>query len=448
MANQEHVHRLLQGVWHWNDWRSSQDEDFQPDLSGHHFDRGTNFAWRGRGGAEFQRLNLQGANFLGAKLQEADFFGAKLQGAIFIDAELEWANFANARLGGAMFEEANLEGARFYFARLEGARFNAGRLEGAYFQRAKLEGAYFLDAKLQEADFIGAELEGANFVSANLQGANFLGAKLQGANFSSSRGLLLDQSFAVPIALDRPSLLREPLARLRAPLRERRWPRWLPGAELRRETSDPWSALRLTYSGSRLLFQLLLLLAFFFPLIARVTFWSGVNQAQAALVPLNQELKAAVEKVENENSQSLEGLKAEIESVRRRHGLAPAAEGEIRRLLERSNRKPKVELLLMKELGERIARTSPCLRPDCDSAPVIGVLLGSEDGWRSTTVWLGLILLTYQSIRIYLTYSVVCLRDAEIITQRSPALDEYRVLYTLHKVASGLFYVAIAAFLL
>src|SRR5579875_2382899 len=79
MANQDHLHKLREGVDVWNHWRQDHPQ-ITPDLSG----------------AELTSANLRGANFTSTNLRDASLMRADLAGASFAGANLAGTSFSGA----------------------------------------------------------------------------------------------------------------------------------------------------------------------------------------------------------------------------------------------------------------------------------------------------------------------------------------------------------------
>lgn len=187
-------------------------------------------------------------------------------------------NFLSADLSGTRFEKVDLDGCDFQFAILRGVEFRSSRvrkcnfyacesIEGIVFQEvhdSKFEHVSFAECNLHEkwfencsfryVEFSGARLEFLNFVrcqfrnctfaeAATIKSVDFHGARLtqcdlHEADFSTCSNFVLDGS---------------DVHDLRLPVR----------------SSDPWSQLVRSYTGTTMLFNLLFLGVFFSPLILK-----------------------------------------------------------------------------------------------------------------------------------------------------------------------------------
>ena len=146
---------------------------------------------------------------------------------------------------------------------------------------------------LRYSNFANANLAFVNLRSANLHQSNFegavmWGADLEGADLTDAKGLTLNENNI-------------------------RNARFSPNAD------DDWSVLRRTYTGARLLFHVLLMLAFFLPFVAKTFYWVAMNNAQhhaqtfysdvAKAVSTHPELESAFQRVEAALKQHKELLK-------------------------------------------------------------------------------------------------------------------------------------------
>jgi hypothetical protein len=103
---------------------------------------------------------------------------------------------------------------------------------------------------LQHANLADAKLQGANLNAADLKVANLVRADLEGADLRGTNSLIISCNF-------------------------------VKGAQFDTRATDPWWVLRRTYSGPRLIFNLLFLAAFLSPYIVKVLFWVAINRTQA-----------------------------------------------------------------------------------------------------------------------------------------------------------------------
>ena len=121
---------------------------------------------------------------------------------------------------------------------------------------------------LRHSDFANAtlgatDLRGANLAESNFAGATMWLADLEGADLTDVKGLALSENNI-------------------------RNARFSPNAD------DDWSVLRRTYTGARLLFHVLLMLAFFLPFVAKTFYWVALNNAQNHAMTLYSDVAKAV----------------------------------------------------------------------------------------------------------------------------------------------------------
>jgi hypothetical protein len=139
---------------------------------------------------------------------------------------------------------------------LRGARLNGAALAGADMTGANLTGAHLEGADLRAATLDDADLSGANLSAANLEGASLAAANLSDAVLRGVRKLRFDDN----------EILGARLTVRHANDDERGFGRLLRSPFVLRETDDPWSLLRRTYTGTNLILSLLALLPFALPL--------------------------------------------------------------------------------------------------------------------------------------------------------------------------------------
>ncbi|MEM7244619.1 MAG: pentapeptide repeat-containing protein [Acidobacteriota bacterium] len=162
-----------------------------------------------------------------------------LGGAEVLVGKLSQANLSAADLSEAMLFQADLREARLMNADLSRARM----------QRANLGGAILHGADLTGSDLFMANLSNADIRNSDLSEAHLNKAILTNVDLSRIRGLVLDDN---PIE----------------------------GAKFPPRASDPWSILRRNYTGPRLLFHLLLLVAFVGPYALEAATWLTLSSAQ------------------------------------------------------------------------------------------------------------------------------------------------------------------------
>lgn len=217
-----------------------------------------------------------GANFARGRLGDrADFANAEFgERASFRGAELgDGASFTSAKFGdGSGFTTTVFgEGAGFAYANFGD---DAGFVSAEFGDGATLQAACFgNEASFHNAKFGDrANFQWASFgYRADLRESSLRRANLCGADFNSAR--LLDAN------LEDADLRRVSNLRLDSTI--------IRNARFSPHSRDLWSVLRRTYTGPRLLFTLLFLVAFFTPYVAKTLFWLGVHRLQVVL-PINE----------------------------------------------------------------------------------------------------------------------------------------------------------------
>ncbi len=203
MANPEHLAKLIEGAYFFDDWRKTH-PDIRVDLSNADF-TGPEFRWRLsqinlRGailrGARFFISEDRGANLVNTDLREADLREvvlkrADLTGAVLSKVDLRGANLSGVNGREVRMNEANLEGACLKWTNLAGADLSGAKLWKANLRHARLDSANLTRADLRLADLMRAQLGEANLNSANLRFAILSKAYLCGADLRSAH---LDQA--------------------------------------------------------------------------------------------------------------------------------------------------------------------------------------------------------------------------------------------------------------
>jgi len=288
-----------------------------------------------------------------ADLREADLTGANLS----------FADLRKSILTGAKLQQANLSGAKLMRAELVQAKLERADLTDADLRKANLS-----CANLQNAILDSAKMQDANLFNANLRDAKLLAANLKNANLRSASHLILDETIVT-------------------------------GASFGIDAQDPWSILRRNYSGSRLIFNLLFLVAFFSPYLAKVAFWAWVNRVQTYAEAIVNERTSAV------------GVDS----------------GLIRNL-------------------------SRCLAEQCDPMPAWQLIVGADKGWLFCV--LAIALIAYNTLRAGITWRVASLREEEERMGCSPPWtgakwwQNYRLLFWAHQYfVRWVFWIAIIAFI-
>jgi uncharacterized protein YjbI with pentapeptide repeats len=241
---------LIKDVEQWNAYREKY-KDWIPNLER----------------ANFSSLDLSHINF-----EETKLFGANLQGAYMC-----LANLNNADLRESNFRQANLVGIKLRGAQLQSANLEGANLEGAELQKASLvycqcNGANFDGANFEDAALINANFQKADFKSSHLKGANLGGSDFRESKFRWANLDVINLIFADFRASD-----------LRNTNNIRFDETLIEGTLLSPNSNEPWTVLRREYTGSKLLFHLLLLVLFLIPLASKTLFWNVVSEGQVVL---------------------------------------------------------------------------------------------------------------------------------------------------------------------
>lgn len=312
----------------------------------------------------------------------------------------------------------------------------------------KLMEAPLSRAALNKVDLSNCDLRGADFEKANLAGANLCGADLRGAKFSGAymwqcdltdANLLearLDEATLDQAKLDNTNLLDARMERAslkkaslhgaftyrtkfeNSDFAEARG--FVPDNTLIRgsyfsiSSDDPWSILRYGYTGPRTIMNVFVLLVAILPFLVKAGFWFAVIRAQE----WTQEAASAT----------------------------PTPDG-----------------------------LASCLSAECREVPLWSVVIGLDQGGL---LWVPpIILILYNTFRLFMTYRVGVLRDAEERSGFSPhftvchpppyssvnprpqkfgprqrelwrrILSSYGWLWRIHKLLGWFFFLSVAAFI-
>jgi len=295
-----------------------------------------------RATVSFVRSNLSDTRLCSAHIREVNFYGADLQRA----------NFSNANSGQAKYGSAKLQNSIFYNANLEGAVFTSASLQNTSFNQVNLQHANFSFANLQDARFSGSNLKHTNLKAANLQGADLRGAN----NFRLDACFIKDAKF-------------EP------------------------KSKDPWSVLRRTYTGPKLIYVMLGLVAFALPYIAKVGLWSLINRVQKYTSESDKFLGSRIK------AQEISGA-----------------------LLS------KVDVST-----DNITAVTRCLSDNCTAYPVWKLIFAVDQdplvlGFISVPLWfLTVTMISYNLLRGVLTYLIATMRDEEERSGFSPAWSKKKI---------------------
>ena len=346
--------------------------------------------------AEDPRITLSFAHLDHADLRMARLEHAVLGGAHLNHADLQEACLDHADLQEARLDHADLRMARLAHASLASAYLASARLEHAVLQGADLNKASLASAHLDDADLRGADLTDANLPSAilnlaHLEHARLFEANLEGADLRSIRKLRLDSNVVRNARFS-------PLAR------------------------DPWSKLRRAYTGPKMVFNLLFLVAFLVPYVLKTAGWVALNQVQGEMAIAFEKLEGVVEGLEAEPHPAARPMKAAIEAL--------------------SGRLPDDTRWALEGLSEAVAKLEsekhPAARPARAALEAVERRLPGEgkEGWSRYRVWQlvlgadrGMLqwlpataLLVYNVFRALLTWCVAGMRDEEERSGHCPRL--------------------------
>ncbi|MFN0106390.1 MAG: pentapeptide repeat-containing protein [Bryobacteraceae bacterium] len=269
---------------------------------------------------QLSHTNLSGTDFIGTRRAPVE--------RRHISGDLRYADLSGANLSGA-FIRADFSKAQLVRADLSDADLGTSRLTNTNLKFANLS-----RADLRYVDLDGALLHRADMSEANLEGA---------------RGVVLDAN-----------LIR--------------------GAKFSAFANDPWSVLRQDYTGTRLFFHLLLLVAFFVPYVFRTMGWVSVNRSQEAIADATKTIAESAARLGKNQQVPPEIIDAAV---------------------------------------ERLKSMKPCLSADCKTFPVWKLLIGAD---RPFVFWaLTLCVILYNFCRWILTRYVGALHDEEERSGRAPA---------------------------
>lgn len=256
-------------------------------------------------------------------------------------------------LTGADLSDRDLVGYDFTNAYLDRTKFTRAKLAKAILRHAEAAGADFSDADLRRGVLSRANLEGSTFARADLVATNFTGANLYGVDLSSA-----DLRGATGILLDG------------CRIKDAHFPAL---------SDDPWSVLRRSYTGSRMLIHLLALVIFVVPLFVKTGFWVGVNRGQQLLAGMLKRVEQAV-------------------------------------VSRRSPEEHRTNLLA--DALKQVSESGLCLRAECREVPVWKLSIGMEQEFHLAI--LALAFLVYNGFRGVLTFVVSALRDEEVRSGYAP----------------------------
>lgn len=380
------------------------------------------------------------ANFQGSRLDDADFTGANLTGAIFYGASLVRAKLIGSMLSEAEFNKksslinANLNKAdchatNFGGADLTGAKFKKANLtevngelsifNGCNFSRADLSDGVLRGAKLIEADFRMANLKRCSFSRAILTEADFSGADLREIrnNHPIERRFAILGSSIIPF--DSNTIYR---------------------TKFTNGVTDHWSLLRRKYTGSMLSFNMLFLILFLLPYFGQTFFWIAVNRAEArAASAITRPLNKVISHLQNSTDE-----KAKVWVTRTRQLLIKienlgyfSVAKELQNLIDEGldilyTIKSEYSVMLAGELQLILPSLRAMLGWDLEEWRLWQLLIGCNLG--AGYVAITVLIILYNISRGILTYMVGPLRDEEVRTQMTPAINDYGYLFYIHRL--------------
>jgi uncharacterized protein YjbI with pentapeptide repeats len=306
-------------------------------------------------------------------------------------------------LSGIDLLSADLTGIDLSYTVLRGARLEAATLKQADLSGADLGPMHATTAggEAKVTDLTDANLERAILVGADLENALLVGTNLSGADLRDCRNIRLDHTITR-------------------------------GAFLSPSAGDRWSVLRRSYTGARMIFNLIFLSAFFLPLALRAAILANASRAQTEMIDAGDAIITALKSatpIDSTAVRRLEAARTALLAMR-----APDNDASVR------------------------AETAPAPAPGWTPTKAWTLLLGSEHG--SLLLLTSIALLIYNLLRWILTSIVAPMRDEEAFSGTSPPFarvsdgsfggwlrswtSAYGWLIVPHRVVRGLFWVSIA----
>jgi uncharacterized protein YjbI with pentapeptide repeats len=351
-----------------------------------------NSTWRRRD--DWFNPSLSGCQFDHKDVRGIDLRNAELAPKSGDHSRHEYANFS-----GAKFSGANISQSLFNDTLMDGVDLTRAYAVGSYFNRAILRKANLSGADLRDTNFENADLTDAKLVSADLRGAKLHGAILDGADLRAAQGVMVDENSVYRTKFNNRAGIVWRVFFIFA-----RFIAWI-GTKLRlaseaelvemrkrQELEDSWSLLRRTYTGANLFISLLFLASFSVPYIAKAVLLNEIGHGEAAIV---NKLDVA----------------------------PPSTEASPRSTSD--NKTSAADVLKQR------------------TYPIWQILLGIDSGNYAWTMLICL-LIVYNGLKWFLTTSIAPMRDAEERSHVTPALPEYRVFLSLHRVVSLLYWVSLA----
>ena len=209
------------------------------------------------GGIEFKTCILASVDFTNADLRGADLTGSTLTNSMLEGTLLSGVRAESARFAGSSLRLAkDLREISWRGLVISECDLSDSELQGLDFSNVIARNTNFSESRLQNCKFKDADVSGALFKGAKLGFTDWSGAELNSADFEGA-----DLRYVKTIRFDLNNLYT---------------------ARLSPKGADIWTELRRQYSGSRLAFHLLILVAFFLPYVIRAAAWVQVNNAQTA----------------------------------------------------------------------------------------------------------------------------------------------------------------------
>ena len=242
-GNLDHLTKLLEGRDSWNAWREEvlwegPRADAIPSLAGLRL-------------PPKSTSTPQASEGLRSALEMLKMERSDLRAALESEAAPAWLGLYEAKLDDVNVATATLAGFNFERADLRGLTMKNGSLEGAILKEANLAGADLQAASLKRADLTECDLTDAILEEAELRGAQLRRAECLRADLRTfePEHMVLDET------------------RIRDAY-------FSPGS------GDPWNSLVRNYSGPMFSLNLLFLILYLIPLVARAAWWGLVNQLQ------------------------------------------------------------------------------------------------------------------------------------------------------------------------
>ncbi len=377
--------------------------------------------------AIIKNAHLENAGLAFAYLDNAILDCAYLENATLISAHMDDTSLFGAHLNKAILSGATINNADLRDTNLQQARLIRTKLSNSNLSGAHLENSILQLSTLVDVNMTGAHLENADLTGAHLENVNLQLAHLENADLRATTGLKLDMTHTrnaifTPVGLRLAWFLTH-------------------GFNFSKYPNDPWSVLRQMYSGPRLAFHILVLIAFTLPYIGRAIALSFVSQAERRAIAIANEWKEAlVINAGGVNEKFEESVQANAEQRKDAPGgkaFVPQIEGgsmKSHEMIERSKKKAN------DKLQEGIMK----IQNHTQKTHIFWVLIHWDKApWRAI---LAITLILYNLAIYYLVISIGPLRDEEERSGVSPCWDDYRKLRYYHWFVCVVFYISLTAF--